>query len=132
MTNIISPKSNKSLIKRYQYSTNYLAMPVENTDDWCFFLGSNGFIKKMAIGGENCAKMCGISFWTESDGKKLSKDVELVFNSYGGKECYWDQVPCEKCLDHYEISIRECRQEDIVEIDTFNELVAIDGSYAVK
>ena len=30
--------------------------------------------------------------------------------------------------DHYRVEIRECHDEDIVEIDTFNELKAIDKS----
>ena len=33
--------------------------------------------------------------------------------------------------DHYRVEIRECHDEDIVEIDTFNELKAIDKTYDV-
>lgn len=28
---------NPKLIQKYQYNTNYLGIPVERTDDWCFF-----------------------------------------------------------------------------------------------
>ncbi len=117
-----------SLIKKYQYNSNYLGIPVEETDDWCFYL-KNNYISKLTIGGENCYKLVGISYWTEKDGEQLSKDTEKIMNSPGGKERFWDQVPLELCKDNYKISVRPCKQEDIIEIDTFNELKEIDKSY---
>ncbi len=119
---------NPKLIKKYQYNSNYLGVPVEKTDDWCFYT-ENQKIVKMAIGGTNCHHMYGISYWTEEDGKQLAKDVEKVFNSPGGKERYWDQVALEYYKDNYSLSCRPCTFEDITEIDTFNELKAIDSTY---
>ena len=49
----------------------------------------------------------------------------------GGKERYWDQVPFSVFGDEYKVDIRECYDEDIVEIDTFRELKAIDSTYDV-
>ena len=123
---------NKALVKKYQYQTNYLTKPVESTNDWCFITNENGSVVKMGIGGENCHQLCGISYWTEKDGKQLAIDVEKVFNSFGGKERYWDQVPCEICMDNYVVYVRDCKEGDIIEIDTFKELVAIDPSYEIK
>lgn len=120
---------NKSLIKKYQYSSNYLGIPVDRTDDWCVSLNDEGFIKKMAIGGENCYQMVGISYWTAEDGKKLYRDSRIVFNAPGGKERYWDQVPLEYCIKNYKVSVRECSFDDIIEIDTFNELKQLDETY---
>lgn len=119
---------NKSLIKKYQYSTNYLGIPTEKTDDWCFIV-KDKVISKMGIGGRNCHQMIGISYWTEEDGIKLEKDIENIYTAPGGKERYWDQVPLEYCINNYSISVRECKFEDIIEIDTYNELKAIDKSY---
>lgn len=121
---------NKKIIKKYQYSTNYLTVPVKETNDWCFFLKGK-YVTKMAIGGKDCYKMAGISYWTEEDGKKLAKDVEEMFNSPGGKERYWDQVPMEFYLDNYKVAVTTCTEKDIVEIDTFNELKQIDKTYDV-
>lgn len=119
---------NKSLIRKYQYCTNYLGIPVERTEDWCFHV-KDGYITKMGIGGVHCHQMVGISYWTEEDGTRLCEDVKTVYASPGGKERYWDQVALEYCLDKYKVSVRECRFEDIIEIDTFAELQAIDKSY---
>ena len=119
---------NKALIKKYQYSSNYLGIPVKTTDDWCFYL-KDGVVNKMSIGGKNCYQMVGISYWTTEDGKKLIKDAKEVFNSPGGKERYWDQVPLEYCIKDFKVEVRQCSREDIIEIDTFNELKQIDESY---
>lgn len=119
---------NPKLIKKYQYNSNYLGVPVEKTDDWCFYT-ENQKIVKMAIGGTNCHHMYGISYWTEEDGKQLARDVEKVFNSPGGKERYWDQVALEYYKDNYSLTCRPCTFDDITEIDTFNELKAIDSTY---
>lgn len=122
--------ANSDLIKKYQYSSNYLGIPVKKTDDWCFFY-KNGRINKMGIGGINCHQMVGISYWTKEDGIKLSKHIEEVYNMPGGKERYWDQVPLEYFIGKYNVAIRECNMDDIVEIDTFNELKNIDSVYNI-
>ncbi|MBO7253939.1 MAG: CTP--phosphocholine cytidylyltransferase, partial [Clostridia bacterium] len=62
---------------------------------------------------------------------KLSTDVEKVYFSPGGKERYWDMVPLEYCKENYSIGFRECSFDDITEIDTFNELKALDKTYDI-
>lgn len=122
---------NKKLIKKYQYSSNYLGVPVEKTDDWCFEVNNKGYINKMRIGGTGCYHMYGVSYWDANDGAKLSDHIKQVYQSPGGKERYWDQVPLEYFADEYEVSVRQCSFEDIIEIDTFNELKALDETYNV-
>lgn len=123
--------SNKSLIKKYQYRSNYLGIPMERSDDWCFEADKRGRIKKMRVGGDGGVwQMVGISYWTEEDGKKLVGDIEKTIAMPGGKERYWDEVPLTYCADNYEVYVRECSKDDIVEIDTFRELQALDSIYA--
>lgn len=122
--------SNKKLIKKYQYRSNFLAIPMEKTDDWCFHL-ENGIIKSVGVGGENCHQIVGISYWTDDDGARFAKHIEEVYHSPGGKECYMSQVVFVKHTGEYAVTVRECTTADIVEIDTFNELKAIDTAYNV-
>ena len=121
---------NPSIIKKYQYHTNFLAIYKDISDDWCFET-KDGIITKEKVGGTDCYQMVGISYWNKEDGKKLSKHIKEAFDMPGGKELYWEQVPLVKFKDEYKVEIRECKQEDIVEIDTFNELKQIDKSYNV-
>lgn len=123
---------NPKIITKYQYHTNYIAVPCEKTDDWCFMTDAGGVVKKLQIGGVGCYHLYGISYWTEEDGTRLARHIENVYNNVpGGKERYWDQVPCETYLSEYKIHVRPCTFGDIIEIDTFNELKKIDSNYAM-
>lgn len=122
--------SNPKIIKKYHYTSNFLGIRKERTDDWCF-MEKNGVITEEKVGGENCWQMVGISYWNEMDGHKLSQDIADVYASPGGKERYWEQVPLVYRKEHYAVEIRECFDEDIVEIDTFRELKMIDKTYDV-
>lgn len=119
---------NPELITKYQYTSNYLGVPVEKTDDWCFEV-KNRVITKLCIGGTNCYHMFGISYWNAEDGKKLCEDIKKVFELPGGKERYWDQVSLEYCIKNYQVEVRPCTFEDIIEIDTYNDLKNIDHTY---
>ena len=104
--------SNPGIIRKYHYTSDFLAIPKKRTDDWCFTV-KDGVIVEEKVGGTDCFQMVGISYWSEADGKKLATDIADVYAS------------------HYAVEVRECRDEDIVEIDTFNELKAIDKTYDV-
>ena len=120
--------SNPKVITKYQYCSNYLGAYVSETDDWCFFKKGN-YIDKVSVGGENCWHMIGISYWDEKDSTKLKEDIVKVFNSRGGKEKYWDNVPLTVCKKDFKIEIRECKKKYVTEIDNYSELIMIDPSY---
>lgn len=122
--------SNPKIIKKYHYTSNFLAIKTDRTDDWCFVV-KEGIIVEEKVGGLNCWQMVGISYWNEADGHRLSNDIKETYEQPGGKERYWEQVPLVFCRDHYAVEVRECHEEDIIEIDTFRELKAIDKTYDV-
>lgn len=124
--------SNPKIIKKYHYTSDFMGIKMNRTDDWCLKV-KDGKIVEEKVGGEgdDIWQMVGISYWNETDGHKLSQDIQDVYNSPGGKERYWEQVPLVYCKKNYSVEIRECLKDDIVEIDTFNELKAIDKTYDV-
>lgn len=121
---------NRALIRKYEYESNMLGIPVGRSDDWCLMTDGSGVITQETVGGLNCHQMVGISFWSEADGGKLAGDLDEVYRSPGGKERYWEQVPLVYKKENYSVHVRECSFEDITEIDTFNELKQIDKLYA--
>ena len=121
---------NPSLIKKYQYCSNYCGVKCDSTDDWCLF-SNKGKITGVSVGGVNGHRMVGISYWTENDGRHLSECIEKVYNMPGGKERYWDNVPLSYFINDFDLHIRECSFDDFVEIDTFNELKALDSVYKI-
>lgn len=124
--------SNPRIICKYHYTSDFLAIKKDRTDDWCFRV-KDGVIVEEKVGGEgdDIWQMVGISYWNEADGRSLSGDIADVYASPGGKERYWEQVPLVYRKDHYAVEVRECFEDDIVEIDTFKELKAIDKTYDV-
>lgn len=120
---------NPKLITKYQYTSNYLGVPVAVTDDWCFETNKNRIITKLAIGGSNCHHMFGISYWNAEDGAKLQEDIKRVYEMPGGRERYWDQVSLEYCIRNYKVEVRECTFDDIIEIDSYNDLKKLDNTY---
>lgn len=122
--------SNPKIITKYHYSSDFLAIKKDRSDDWCFEV-KDGIITEQKVGGLDCWQMVGISYWDEADGHKLSKDLKEVYDMPGGKEKYWEQVPLTVRKENYQVAVKPCLDEDIVEIDTFRELKAIDKSYDV-
>lgn len=90
----------------------------------------NKRVTGMKIGGEDCYLMVGFSFWTEEAGEAFEKDIMEIYEQPGGKEFYWDDVVLGEKNNHYDIRVRPCRPEDIVEIDTIEELKQFDPVYA--
>ena len=123
---------NPALITKYQYSSNYLGIPVKRTDDWCIFT-SGGYISRIAHGGEgnNLFQTVGISYWTKDDGEKLFEHVKLVCQMPGGREKFLGHVPLVAFHKEYNVSVRPCSFEDVVEIDSFKELKELDPAYAI-
>ena len=131
---------NPKIIKKYQYTSCFYGIPMDRSDDWCFKT-KNGIILSQIVGGElkeeeknkkiSLYQEVGISYWNQEDGKKLETDIEEAYHMPGGKERYWDQVPFVCFKGKYQVEIKECQMEDIIEIDTFKELKAIDKTYDV-
>lgn len=122
--------SNPKIIKKYHYTSNFLGIKKERSDDWCFTV-KEGIIAEQKVGGFDCYQMVGISYWGDADGIKLSNHIKKAYEMPGGKELYWEQVPLKVFKDHYKVEVLECKDEDIIEIDTFRELKAIDKTYDV-
>lgn len=123
--------SNPSIIKKYHYHSDVLGIYKERTDDWCLDLDKDGFVKDEKVGGLNTYQMVGIYYFNQADGAKLSEHIKEAYLAPGGKERYWETVPNLVYKGQYKIELLPCRQEDIVEIDTFRELKAIDKTYDV-
>lgn len=124
--------SNPALVKKYHYESNFLSIKKERSDDWCF-MTENSYIAEYGQGGEgdNCYQEVGISYWNAEDGRKLRDDIGTALGMPGGKQKYWEEVSLSMLKSHYKIAVRTCTPDDIIEIDTFNELKALDKAYDV-
>lgn len=123
--------SNPQIIKKYHFTSDFLGIKKDRSDDWCFKVNKDGIITEQTVGGLDCYQMVGISYWNKEDGERLREQIKEAFNMPGGRELYWEQTALKIFKNDYKITIAECETSDIVEIDTFNELKAIDKSYDI-
>lgn len=117
-------------VQRYQYDSNYIGIPVRSTDDWCFST-ENGYVTNLKKGGRGygCHHMFAFSHWTQEDGLRLSKDIAAAFAIEENRNRFWDDVPCVLKAGEYRVRVRSCEKDDVLEIDSFDELCEIDSMY---
>ena len=123
--------ANPAIIRKYHFSSDVLGIYKDRTDDWCLTVDKNNHVVEEKVGGLDCYQMVGIYYWNANDGAKLAEHLKEAYDAPGGKERYWETVPNVVYKGQYKVEVLPCKDEDIVEIDTFRELKAIDKSYDV-
>ena len=100
-----------------------------HTEEWLMTV-ENGIVTACSrTGGEKGWQLYSISRWSAEDGKKLARHLEIQFEEKQNRQIYWDDVALFCYPEEYTLGVREMKKEDIVEIDGYEELLAIDPSY---
>ena len=120
--------SNPEIITKYQYASNILGSYSLETDDWSFRM-DDGHICDYRKGNTYCYNYYGISYWTPEDCEKLREDFRSVWEGPDGRDYFWEFIPLVLRRERYAVEIRPCRKQDIMEIDTYDELKQLDPSY---
>ena len=81
-------------------------------------------------GGSMGWQLYSISRWTETDGKRLKRHLEIEFEEKKNRQIYWDDVAMFCYPEKYKLGVRPMNSEDIIEVDNLDELIALDNSYA--
>ncbi len=100
-----------------------------HTEEWLMTV-ENGIVTACSrVGGEKGWQLFSISRWSGEDGKKLARHLEIEFEQKQNRQIYWDDVALFCYPEEYTLGVREMKKEDVVEIDGYDELVAIDPTY---
>lgn len=101
------------------------------TKEWVLELDTESRIVKNCYrnGYEYGWQLYSISRWNSEDGKKLKKHLEIEFTQKKNTQIYWDDVPLFCYPEEYTLGICPMAKGSVVEIDDFDELVAIDPTY---
>ena len=100
------------------------------TDEWLQTV-ENGIVTGCSrTGGKGGWQLYSISRWTAEDGKRLKGHLEQEFEVKKNRQIYWDDVAMFCYPKEYQLGIRPMKADDIIEVDNFSELVALDASYA--
>lgn len=61
--------------------------------------------------------------------KKLKHHLEIEFEQKKNQQIYWDDVAMFCYPKEYQLGIRPMNRDDIIEVDSLSELIALDVSY---
>lgn len=102
----------------------------EPTDEWLLSVKDGIVTGCSRTGGERGWQLYSISRWTAEDGRKLRHHLEIEFGEKRNDQIYWDDLALFCYPEDYELGVRGMCPDDVVEIDTLEELAAIDGGYS--
>lgn len=121
---------NTEILKpEFEYS-GYNSVWVEHdTDEWLQTVEDGIVTSCSRNGGNRGWQLYSISRWSENDGKKLKKHLEIEFEEKENRQIYWDDIAMFCYPEEYKLGIKPMKEGDIVEIDNLSELAQLDENY---
>lgn len=98
------------------------------TDEWVMTVEDKIVTKCSRDGGDKGWQLYSISRWCREDALKLRELVEYEFDIRKNRDIYWDDIPMILHLDRFRLGIRKMSPDDIVEIDSYEELMKINNN----
>ena len=99
------------------------------TDEWLLNV-KDGTVTGCSRGGAWGWQLYSISRWTAEDGRKLRRHLETEFEEKQNRQIYWDDLALFCYPDSYSLGIRVICSDDVIEINSLEELAAIDRGYS--
>lgn len=122
-------KNDKILNPNFEKSGYNCVWSEKYTDEWLLQVEKNTIVSCSRNGGEKGWRLYSISCWNQEDGQKLKADLEYQFEVEKNYDIYWDDVALFCSPQNYDLGIREMNLDDVIEIDTIDELRLVDKSY---
>lgn len=114
-----------AIFKKVPEKSCYFGKMVEGySADWVFELDDEKYIKRVGKIGTDCYNMVGIAYLKSADAAILSEVIEKEYGVPGYEDMFWDDV-VNKNLDKLKLVVRSVTENDIIEIDTVDELMEI-------
>lgn len=124
---------NPSILKPIVTHSGYSAVwNDQGTDEWLMQVENGIVVSCSRSGGEKGWQLYSVSRWNKEDGFKLKKHLELEFEDKKNTKVYWDDIPMFLHSEEYDLGIYEIKRGDVIEIDSIQELIAIDNSFSTR
>lgn len=121
--------NNEILMPEFERSGYNACWTEKPTKEWVLYV-EDGIVKNCSRnGGDKGWQLFSISRWNEADGKKLKRHLEIEFEEKKNYQIYWDDVALFCYPEEYSLGIRAMNKEDMLEIDSIQELAEVDSSY---
>lgn len=121
---------NKSILNPIFEKSGYCSMWTDGyTQEWLQNVENNTVLSCGRTGGSKGWQLYSVSFWGEKEGAKLRELLELEFEQNRNTDIYWDDIAMFCYPKEFDLGIRPIRKGDLIEIDSYEELVKLDDSY---
>lgn len=98
-----------------------------HSDDWVFEQNEEGIITRVGKVGDDCYNMVGLSYFTKEMAKTIAEEIDRVYNTQPGfEDLFWDDV-VNSILSKLNLCVFPVSEGQIVEIDTVEELNAVNN-----
>lgn len=115
-----------------EFDSCYFGKFVEGfSDDWVFERDEKGRITRVGKGGTDCYNMCGISYFKKDDATKIADAIDSAWEKEGYEDLFWDEV-VDSILDNLSLTVHPIGTDDIIEIDTVDELKIVEEKIGRK
>lgn len=101
----------------------------ELTNEWILDVKDNKIVGCNRNGADMGWRLYSASRWNAKDGKKLRDFLEVEFEDKKNHDLYWDDIPMFLYFNEFDLHIHRINSGDMLEIDSIEELAAIDASY---
>lgn len=124
---------NQAILTSEFEKSGYNAVWTEKpTEEWLMQVEDGKVVSCSRTGGTKGWQLYSVSRWTAEDGVRLRKHLEEEFIEKENRQIYWDDVAMFCHFNEYELGIMPMQKGDIVEIDSFEELIQLDSSYGER
>ncbi|MBO4636646.1 MAG: NTP transferase domain-containing protein [Clostridiales bacterium] len=122
--------SDEEILMKDLSKSCYFGKMVEGcSDDWVFDQDDEGRITRVGKGGEDCYNMVGLSFFRAADALTVKEAIDEAYADGGFEDLFWDDI-VNANLDKLDLDVVPVEAGQITEIDSVEELAAIDPSYS--
>lgn len=112
--------------KDLNHSCYYGRMQEGFSEDWVFEL-MDGYISRVGKGGSDTYNMVGVSYFKQEDAAVLREEIEKAYAIEENGDLFWDDVVNQN-LNKLRLTVEPVKKEQLVEIDTVEELKKINES----
>ena len=100
----------------------------EETNEWLLTVEDGTVTACSRTGGRAGWELHSVSFWSAEDGIRLRGHLKQEYET-GNRQIYWDDVALFCHPEAYRLGVRPMDGNALTEIDSFEELCALDPAY---
>lgn len=111
-------------------SCYYGKMVPGHSEDWLFDLDDSGRVTRVGKCGDDQYNMCGVCYLKAADAR-IIRDATVEAYRHPGtyEQMYWDEI-VDQQLGSIDLRVYPVESHQIVEIDSVDELKAVDPTYS--